>query len=99
MPRPFSNDLRVRVLAAIHGGMPWREASGVFGVSEASIGRWLRGARDRCTVEAKPMGGPNNVVMTDEVHRGDGFSVPLDWLQQVMERAAREVFSAAGTDG
>ena len=67
MPKPFSTDLRVRVVAAIHGGMPWREASGVFGVSEASIGRWLRGARDRGTVEAKPMGGPNNVVMTDEL--------------------------------
>ena len=67
MPGPLSTDLRKRVVAAIKNGMSWRDAARIFKVSEASIGRWLRMDRARGSVEPEPMGGPNNVVMNDEL--------------------------------
>ena len=44
--RPYSKDLRMRVLAAVDRGMPRREVAEVFGVSLASIKRWLKRRRE-----------------------------------------------------
>jgi len=38
--KPYSKDLRVRVLAAVDHGMPRKEVARVFGVSEATIRRY-----------------------------------------------------------
>ena len=40
--RTYSLDLRERALAAVDRGMPRREAVGVFGVSLATLKRWLK---------------------------------------------------------
>ena len=40
--KTYSLDLRERVLAAVDRGMPRKEAVGVFGVSLATIKRWLK---------------------------------------------------------
>src|ERR687898_3063665 len=40
--KTYSLDLRERALAAVDRGMPSKEALGVFGVSLATIKRWLK---------------------------------------------------------
>jgi transposase len=40
--KPYSKDLRLKVLAAVDRGMPRKEVARVFGVSEPTIRRYLR---------------------------------------------------------
>ena len=56
--RPYSKDLRLRVLAACDRGMPRREVARVFGVSEPTIRRYLRLRRQTGDLEPKPVPGP-----------------------------------------
>ena len=56
--KPYSKDLRLRVLAAVDRGMPRKEAARVFGVSEPTIRRYLRLRRETGAVEARPVPGP-----------------------------------------
>ena len=56
--RPYSKDLRLRVLAAVDRGMPRKEAARVFGVSAPTIRRCLRLRRETGDVEPKPVPGP-----------------------------------------
>jgi transposase len=56
--KPYSKDLRLRVLAAVDRGMPKKEAARIFGVSEPTIRRYLRLRRETGDVEPKPMPGP-----------------------------------------
>jgi transposase len=56
--KPYSKDLRLRVLAAVDRGMPRKEVSRVFGVSEPTIRRYLRLRRETGDVEPKPVPGP-----------------------------------------
>lgn len=56
--RPYSKDLRLRVLAACDRGMPREEVARVFGVSAPTIRRYLRVRRETGGVEAKPVPGP-----------------------------------------
>jgi transposase len=48
----YSKDLRMRVLAAVDRGIPREEIVRVFGVSLATIGRWLRRRRETGDVAA-----------------------------------------------
>ena len=56
--KPYSKDLRVKVLAAVDRGMPRKEVARVFGVSEPTIRRYLRLRRETGDVEPKPVPGP-----------------------------------------
>ena len=56
--KPYSKDLRLRVLAAVDRGMPRKEVSRIFGVSEPTIRRYLGLRRQRGAVDAKPPSGP-----------------------------------------
>jgi transposase len=56
--KPYSKDLRLRVLAAVDRGMPRKEVARVFGVSEPTIRRYLRLRRETGDVESKPVPGP-----------------------------------------
>jgi transposase len=49
--KPYSKDLRLRVLAAVDRGMPKKEAARIFGVSEPTIRRYLRLHRETGDVE------------------------------------------------
>ena len=53
----YSKDLRMRVLAAVDGGIPREEIVRVFGVSLATVGRWLRRRRQTGDVDARPSPG------------------------------------------
>ncbi len=56
--KPYSKDLRLKVLAAVDRGMPRKEVARVFGVSEPTIRRYLRLRRETGDVEPKPVPGP-----------------------------------------
>jgi transposase len=57
MTRPYSADLRVRVVAAVDEGATRHEAAERFGVSVSSAVRWHQAWRYEGTIEAKPYGG------------------------------------------
>ncbi len=54
--KTYSRDLREKLLAAVDRGMPRKEATGAFGVSPATLKRWLR--RRRETGSAAPKRRP-----------------------------------------
>ena len=57
MPKPLSEDLRDRVVAAVDAGASRRAAAKRFGISESSAIRWVRLARETGDVRAKRQGG------------------------------------------
>ncbi len=59
--KPYSKDLRVRVLAAVDGGMARKEGAKTFSVSVPTIKRWLKRRRESGDVEPKPIPGRPSV--------------------------------------
>ena len=57
MTKPYSTDLRVRVVEAVDEGATRQEAAERFGVSVSSAVRWHQAWRHEGTIEAKPYGG------------------------------------------
>ena len=57
MTRPYSLDLRARVVEAVDEGATRYEAAERFGVSVASAVRWHQAWRNDGTIEAKRCGG------------------------------------------
>ena len=55
--KPYSKDLRLRVLAAIDGGTPREEVAKTFSVSMPTIKRWLKRRRETGGVEPSPVPG------------------------------------------
>jgi transposase len=63
--KPYSKDLRLRVLAAVERGMSRKEVAETFGVSLATIKRWPKRRREiGDVVEAKSMPGRPSVKGT-----------------------------------
>ena len=56
--KPYSKDLSLKVLAAVDGGMPRGEVTGTFGVSPATVKRWLEKRRETGDVDPEPIPGP-----------------------------------------
>ena len=54
---PYSQDLRLRVLAAVDRGVPREEAAKTFSVSVPTIKRWLKRRRETGDVEPRPIPG------------------------------------------
>jgi transposase len=57
MGKTLSEDLRVRVIAAVDGGMSRNAVAGRFGIAVATAVRWLRAWRETGATAAKPKGG------------------------------------------
>src|SRR5215216_1145421 len=55
--KPYSKDLRLRVLAAVDRGMPRKEVAKTFGISLPTIKRYLKRHRQTGDVEPKPITG------------------------------------------
>ena len=56
MVKPYSLDLRERVVRWIEAGHTVREAAETFGVSVSSVVKWSQRKRQTGSVAAKPMG-------------------------------------------
>jgi transposase len=61
----YSKDLRLRVLAAVDRGMPRKEAVRTFGVSIATIGRYLRRRREGADLAPRPSTGRPPTILAD----------------------------------
>ena len=59
--KPYSKDLRIRVLAAVDRGVPREEVASTFSVSVPTIKRWLKRRRETGDVDAKPIPGRPSV--------------------------------------
>ena len=55
--KPYSKDLRLRVLAAVDRGVPREEVAKTFSVSVPTIKRWLKRRRETGDVQPKPIPG------------------------------------------
>jgi transposase len=53
----YSKDLRIKALGALDRGMPRKEAAGTFGVSLATLKRWLKRRREGEGLAPKPSPG------------------------------------------
>ncbi len=67
MPKPYSQDLRDRVIGAVEGGLAARAAGRVFGVSESVAIKWVDRWRRTGSVAAKQMGGYKRSPLDDHV--------------------------------
>src|SRR5919199_3215937 len=55
--KPYSKDLRLRVLAAIDAGRPRKEIAQTFSVSMPTIKRWLKRRRETGDVQPRAIPG------------------------------------------
>jgi transposase len=55
--KPYSKDLRLRVLAAVDAGTPREEVAKTFSVSMPTIKRWLKRRRETGDVEPRAIPG------------------------------------------
>ena len=70
MARPYSTDLRDRVVASVTGGRTCRATAALFGVSVASVVKWSQRFRATGSAAAYWMGG----------HRPRVLAGQRDWL-------------------
>jgi transposase len=66
MARPYSQDLRERVVASVAGGRSCRETAALFGVSVSSVVKWSQRWRATGSSAAKPMGGRKPLRLAGE---------------------------------
>jgi transposase len=67
MPRPYSADLRGRVVAAAQaGGQSFEAVAARFAVGRSSVYRWVEVAATEGRLAAKPMGGNGQPVIRGE---------------------------------
>ena len=67
MPKPYSRDLRERVVRAVEAGASCHEAAAAFEISPSSAIRWVARWRQTGLVAAKPMGGKHSPL---DLHKG-----------------------------
>ena len=66
MAKPYSQDLRQRIVAAVEGGVSRRQAAALFDVGISTVIHWVRRFRETGSVAAKPMGGDRRSRLTGE---------------------------------
>ena len=66
MVRPYSLDLRERVVAAAEAGQSCRAVARTFGVGISSVVKWRQRARATGSAAAKPMGGKRPVLLAGQ---------------------------------
>jgi transposase len=66
MVRPYSLDLRERVVAAAEAGQSCRAVARRFGVSVSSVVKWRQRACATGSAAAKPMGGKRPVLLAGQ---------------------------------
>ena len=66
MARPYSQDLRDRVVAAVASGRTCRATAALFGISVASVVKWSQRWRATGSAAAKAMGGRRPLQLQGE---------------------------------
>ncbi len=90
----YSKDLRIRVLAAVDRGERREEIVRLFGVSVATVGRWLRRRRESGEVAPRPSPGRTpSILRTAEERRAlwrqleENDEATLEEHRELWERA------------
>jgi transposase len=89
MGKPYSDDLRAPVVAAMERGMSCREAGALFGVAPSTAGNWHRRQRETRSVSARPMGGDRRSKLAGHGERiaallGEGSQLRLIDVQAAL---------------
>jgi transposase len=66
MARPYSKDLRDRVVGSVSSGRSCRATARLFGVSASSVVKWSQRYRATGSAAAKPMGGHRRRILLSE---------------------------------
>src|SRR5262245_33318287 len=66
MARPYSRDLRERVVGAVEGGLSRRRTAKLFGVAVSTVIDWVDAWRGDGRLAAKPMGGDHSSRLREE---------------------------------
>src|SRR4029077_680546 len=66
MARPYSKDLRDRVVGSVAGGRSCRATAALFEVSVASVVKWSQRWRATSSAAAKKMGGWRQLLLKSE---------------------------------
>lgn len=66
MAKPYSRDLRERVVGAVEGGQSRQGAARRFGVAVSTVIDWVDAWREEGRLAAKPMGGDHSSRLKEE---------------------------------
>jgi len=92
MGKPYSMDLRERVIAAVDGGMSTRQAAARFSIGIATVGAWARLKRATGAVRPAKQGKPKGSVL--DAHTDFIFELiaeaPDITLEEIAERLAQD---------
>ena len=86
MSKPYSEDLRERVVAAVEGGLSRRQAASMFDVGISTVIRWVQRFRTTGSFLAKPMGGDHRSRLTDQAFADDAV-LTAAMLDRVLHHA------------
>lgn len=86
MTRPFSNDLRERVVSAVDGGLSRRAAAERFGVAVSTAIKWVARWRRTGDVRPRPQGGDKRSHRI-EAHAAD----VLSWIEAKSDLTLAEI--------
>lgn len=89
MGKPYSDDLRAPVVAALERGMSCREAGALFGIAPSTAGNWHRRHKQTQSLSARPMGGDRRSKLEAHGERiaallGEGSQLRLVDVQAVL---------------
>ena len=88
MVKPYSEDLRSRVIAAVEDdGLSRREAARRYRISESSAIKWVRAYKRTGRIRARPMGGDRRSVLKSQTA----------WLLRLIEREKDLTLAAVAT--
>jgi transposase len=65
----YSKDLRIKALGAVDRGMPRKEAAGTFGISLATLKRWLKRRREGEDIAPRPSPGRTPRILATQEQR------------------------------
>lgn len=101
MSNVLSLDLRVRILAAVAGGMSHRAAGERFDVSAANVSRWRTRAREQGNARPKALGGDRKSDLIDAYKNTVFAALGPDrdpMIEDTRQRSQpRALFSASAT--
>ena len=94
MTAPLSNDLRLRVVQAIEGGLSRRAAAARFEVSIASAVRWHQRYKRTGSVEPEAIGGDRHS------HRAEAHAAKvLGWVDENKDITLVEIADRLAAEG
>ena len=94
MTRPYSLDLRERVVAAVEAGQSRRAVARLFNLGPATVIRWADRQRRSGACRAKPMGGARHAVLLPQ---RDWLLARIAQTPDLTVRALRAELAERGT--